>query len=66
MVTKMADQKDTYHIVGPLTVVCLKCDKPFKSGDEVQQVIVSLSETTCEHKTMLRNIHKDCLEKSNG
>jgi mannitol/fructose-specific phosphotransferase system IIA component len=55
-----------YHLVGPDTVICLKCDKPLQQGDAVQQVIVAIANSTCEHKTMLRNIHNACLEKSNG
>lgn len=62
----MPNNEIIYHLVGPSNGVCLKCDKQFKAGEAVQQVIVPVANTTCEHKTMLRNIHKDCLEKSNG
>jgi hypothetical protein len=46
--------------------VCWKCETAFVSGDEVRQVTIPMPDSTCEHKTLIRNIHKDCLEKSNG
>jgi hypothetical protein len=45
--------------------ICFKCDTAFKPGDEIQQVTISVA-SDCEHKAAIRNLHKACLEKSNG
>ena len=59
-------EKPQYHLVGSNATICFKCDVQLKPGEEVQQIIVPFAASTCEHKTLLRNIHKVCLEKMNG
>lgn len=63
----MENNETTYVLINVKTYsLCLKCDVEFKPGDEVQQVTMLAADTSCEHKTILRTMHKACLEKSNG